>query len=54
MELDESGYPRPTGRRVLGADSVILALGQETESGFMRSLPEWNSSGMAAYACPAR
>src|SRR4249920_4036962 len=40
MELDESGYPRPTGRfESLGADSVILALGQETEVGFMRSLP---------------
>jgi NADPH-dependent glutamate synthase beta subunit-like oxidoreductase len=40
MELDESGYPHPTGRfESLGADSVILALGQETEAGFMRSLP---------------
>jgi NADPH-dependent glutamate synthase beta subunit-like oxidoreductase len=39
MELDESGFPRPTGRfESLGADSVILALGQETEAGFMRSL----------------
>jgi NADPH-dependent glutamate synthase beta subunit-like oxidoreductase len=40
MELDESGFPRPTGRfESLGADTVILALGQETESGFMRSVP---------------
>ena len=40
MELDESGYPRPTGRfESLGADSVIMAVGQETEAGFMRSLP---------------
>ena len=40
MELDESGFPRPTGRfESLGADTVILALGQETEAGFMRSLP---------------
>jgi NADPH-dependent glutamate synthase beta subunit-like oxidoreductase len=40
MELDESGFPRPTGRfESLGADTVILALGQDTESGFMRSLP---------------
>ncbi|HET9080231.1 MAG TPA: NAD(P)-binding protein [Trebonia sp.] len=40
MELDESGFPRPTGRfETLGADTVILALGQDTEAGFMRSLP---------------
>ena len=40
MELDESGFPRPTGRfESLGADSVILALGQETEAGFMCPLP---------------
>lgn len=40
MELDESGRPRPTGRfETLAADSVIMALGQETESAFMRSLP---------------
>lgn len=40
MELDESGYPRPTGRtETLAADTLIMALGQETESGFMRTLP---------------
>ncbi|KEP40590.1 glutamate synthase [Mycobacterium kansasii] len=40
MELDESGRPRPTGRfEALTADTVIMALGQETESAFMRSLP---------------
>ncbi|HEX6621122.1 MAG TPA: NAD(P)-binding protein [Solirubrobacteraceae bacterium] len=40
MELDESGYPQPTGRfETLAADTVILALGQETESAFMRALP---------------
>ena len=40
MELDETGFPRPTGRfESLGADTVILALGQDTEAGFMRSLP---------------
>ncbi|HZC41870.1 MAG TPA: NAD(P)-binding protein [Streptosporangiaceae bacterium] len=39
MELDEDGFPRPTGRfESLGADTLILALGQETEAGFMRSL----------------
>ncbi|KZS50178.1 glutamate synthase [Mycobacterium kansasii] len=40
MELDETGRPRPTGRfEALTADTVIMALGQETESAFMRSLP---------------
>ena len=40
MELDESGFPQPTGRfETLAADTVILALGQETESAFMRALP---------------
>jgi NADPH-dependent glutamate synthase beta subunit-like oxidoreductase len=40
MELGEDGFPRPTGRfETLGADTVILALGQETEASFMRSLP---------------
>ena len=34
MELDESGYPQPTGRfETLAADTVILALGQETDTG---------------------
>jgi NADPH-dependent glutamate synthase beta subunit-like oxidoreductase len=40
MELDESGRPQPTGRfETLAADTVIMALGQETESAFMRTLP---------------
>jgi NADPH-dependent glutamate synthase beta subunit-like oxidoreductase len=39
MQLDESGRPMPTGRfETLAADTVIMALGQETESAFMRSL----------------
>ncbi|MCV7357650.1 NAD(P)-binding protein [Mycolicibacterium fluoranthenivorans] len=39
MELDESGYPQPTGRfETLAADTLIMALGQETESAFMRTL----------------
>ena len=37
MELDESGYPQPTGRfETLAADTVILALGQETDTAFLR------------------
>lgn len=43
MELDESGSPRPTGRfETLAADTVIMALGQKTESEFMRTLPGVN------------
>ena len=40
MELDEAGFPQPTGRfETLPADSVILALGQETDTAFLRALP---------------
>ncbi len=40
MELDESGFPQPTGRfERLAADTVILALGQETDTAFLRPLP---------------
>jgi NADPH-dependent glutamate synthase beta subunit-like oxidoreductase len=39
MELDESGYPQPTGRlETLAADSVILALGQESDTDFLNAL----------------
>jgi NADPH-dependent glutamate synthase beta subunit-like oxidoreductase len=40
MELDESGYPQPTGRfETLAADTVILALGQESDTAFLRAVP---------------
>ena len=40
MELDEQGRPRPTGRfETLSTDAVVLALGQETDSGFLRKIP---------------
>ena len=40
MELDSSGRPVPTGRlETLAADTVILALGQETDTGFLRGVP---------------
>jgi NADPH-dependent glutamate synthase beta subunit-like oxidoreductase len=40
MELDESGFPQPTGRfETLEADTVILALGQETDTAFLRMVP---------------
>jgi NADPH-dependent glutamate synthase beta subunit-like oxidoreductase len=40
MELDETGYPQPTGRyETLAADTVILALGQRSETEFLRAVP---------------
>ncbi|MDQ2812025.1 MAG: NAD(P)-binding protein [Actinomycetota bacterium] len=40
MELDEHGFPQPTGRfETLAADTVILALGQETDTAFLRQVP---------------
>ena len=39
MELDASGYPQPTGRfETLAADTLILALGQETDTAFLRAV----------------
>ena len=48
MELDEDGFPRPTGRfEELAADTVILALGQEADTSFLRALPgvEFSTDG---------
>ena len=40
MELDESGFPQPTGRfETLAADTVILALGQDSDTAFLRAVP---------------
>jgi formate dehydrogenase (NADP+) beta subunit len=40
MELGPDGFPRPTGEfETLQADAVVLALGQETESGFLHQMP---------------
>jgi len=37
MELDETGFPQPTGRTTrLAADSVVLALGQDTDLALLR------------------
>ncbi len=39
MEIGPDGFPHPTGRLdTLEADSVVLALGQEAESGFLRTI----------------
>jgi NADPH-dependent glutamate synthase beta subunit-like oxidoreductase len=41
MELDEKGWPQPTGQfETLQADAVVLALGQDAESGFLKTIPE--------------
>ena len=40
MALDDKGRPQPTGEfDTLKADAVVLALGQDTDSGFLRSIP---------------
>lgn len=40
MRLDENGRPQPTGEyETLQADAVVLALGQEADSGFLRKVP---------------
>ncbi|MGP0029259.1 MAG: NAD(P)-binding protein [Acidimicrobiales bacterium] len=40
MVLDETGFPRPTGEfEVLEADTLVLALGQETDLSLLESLP---------------
>lgn len=48
MELDENGVPQPTGRfEELAADTVILALGQQTDTSFLQAVPgvEFTSDG---------
>jgi formate dehydrogenase (NADP+) beta subunit len=41
MQVDESGRPQPTGTfETLNVDTLILALGQDTESGFLQKIPE--------------
>ncbi len=40
MEMDQQGKPQPTGKfETLTATSVVLALGQQSDSGFLRRLP---------------
>jgi formate dehydrogenase (NADP+) beta subunit len=41
MQLDENGVPHPTGETErLAADSVVLALGEQADTRFLRSAPE--------------
>ena len=40
MELDDSGFPRPTGQlEKLSADTLILAVGQDADTAFLRQVP---------------
>jgi NADPH-dependent glutamate synthase beta subunit-like oxidoreductase len=40
MELDETGFPQPTGElEELAADSVVLALGQDTDLSLIEGVP---------------
>jgi NADPH-dependent glutamate synthase beta subunit-like oxidoreductase len=40
MILDENGWPQPTGEfETLEADALILALGQDTDTTFLRKIP---------------
>ncbi|WP_287788194.1 NAD(P)-binding protein [Acidiphilium sp.] len=40
MTIDAEGHPRPTGEiETLSADAVVLALGQDSDSGFLRRVP---------------
>ncbi len=55
MELDENGKARGTGRfETLEADTVILALGQEADSGFLRKIPGMRFDGDVVQVDPAR
>jgi len=41
MELDKNGKPQPTGRfETLEADSLVLALGQEVDTSFLKNVPQ--------------
>jgi formate dehydrogenase beta subunit len=40
MRLDEKGFPQPTGEfETLDADTLVLALGQDSDTAFLRGVP---------------
>ncbi|MEV6481888.1 hypothetical protein [Streptomyces sp. NPDC051576] len=42
MELDGTGFPQPTGEfEELAADSVVVALGQDSEPSLLRTRRTW-------------
>ena len=46
------GVPQPTGPlETLAADTLILALGQEADTGFLRRCPVWSSPATAPSWC---
>jgi len=48
MEIDENGRPQPTGKfETLEADALILAVGQDTDTGFLKDVKgiEFNRDG---------
>ncbi len=46
MELDDAGFPQPTGRTErLAADSVVLALGQDTDLSLLGDTPALRVTG---------
>ncbi len=54
MELDDQGKPQPTGRfETLAADAVVLALGQEADTEFLRRVPEIEVAGDGVVAVSA-
>jgi NADPH-dependent glutamate synthase beta subunit-like oxidoreductase len=54
MELDEDGFPQPTGRTErLSADSVVLALGQDTDLSFLGEAAALQVSGGTIDTDPA-
>jgi NADPH-dependent glutamate synthase beta subunit-like oxidoreductase len=53
MELDESGFPQPTGEiEELAADCVVLALGQESDLRLLSSMPDVTVAGGAVQVGP--
>ncbi|MBY0579230.1 MAG: NAD(P)-binding protein [Burkholderiales bacterium] len=41
MELDATGFPRPTGEfETIEADALVLALGQEADLGLLKNVPD--------------
>ena len=40
MTINDEGFPEPTGQfETLEADALILALGQDTDTGFLKNVP---------------
>ena len=55
MALDENGRPQPTGEiETLQADAVVLALGQQTDTTFLRRVPGVKSNGDGTVMVDAR